>query len=108
MKDLTKNEAKKLITTYRILVSFIIAIVIIFINYLLKITIKKITSFEYQRTHTAFNLSVGIKLTVARFVNSAIVPIIINVKSDRWFVDGGLVFDVFTVMIMIAIVDTIS
>lgn len=90
------------------LVSFVIAFVIMCINFLLKITIKKLTTFENQRTHTAFNLSVAVKLTLARFVNSAIVPVIINIKSDKWFADGGLVFDVFTVMLMIAIIDTIS
>jgi hypothetical protein len=50
---------------------------------------------------------VGIKLTIARFVNSAIVPVIINTDKDKWFTDGGLVFDIFTVMIMIGIADPI-
>ena len=83
------------------------AIIIIFINFLLKETIKRLTSKEHHRTHTAFNLSVGIKLTIARFVNSAIVPVIINTGEDKWFVDGGLVFDIFTIMIMISIADPI-
>jgi hypothetical protein len=77
------------------------------INFSLKETIKSLTEYEYHRTHTAFNLSVGIKLTIARFVNSAIVPVIINKQKDKWFADGGLVFDIFTVMIMIAIIDPI-
>ncbi len=95
-------------TLERRLVSFVIASIIMCINYLLKWMIKNVTAFENQRTHTEFNLSVAVKLTVARFVNSAIVPVIINIKSDRWFADGGLVFDVFSVMLMISIIDTFS
>lgn len=108
LKNLSKNEELKLTTNEKYLVSFVIAIIIMIINFLLKETIKLLTSYEHHRTHTAFNLSVGIKLTIARFVNSAIVPVIINIKKDKWFADGGLVFDIFTVMLMISIADPIS
>lgn len=65
------------------------------------------TAKEKQRTHTANNLSVAVKLALVRFVNTAIVPVIINVKSDRWFVDGGLVSDIFFIMISISFIDPI-
>lgn len=108
LKNLSKNEELKLTTNEKYSVSFVIAIIIMIINFLLKETIKLLTSYEHHRTHTAFNLSVGIKLTIARFANSAIVPVIINIKKDKWFADGGLVFDIFTVMLMISIADPIS
>jgi hypothetical protein len=40
-------------------------------------------------------------------VNTAIVPVIVNVYSNRWFIDGGLVSDIFSIMISIAFVDPI-
>lgn len=79
LKNLTENDARTLSTLERRFYSFVIASIIACINYLLKWTIKYLTSFENQRTHTEFNLSVAVKLTAARFVNSAIVPVIINI-----------------------------
>lgn len=108
LKKLDKNSSLPLEAVYRKIVSFAIAIFIMIVNISLREFIKLLTKCEHHWTHTAFNLSVGVKLTLARFVNSAIVPVIINIKFERWFVDGGLVFDIFTVMIMIAIVDPIS
>jgi hypothetical protein len=47
------------------------------------------------------------KLVIARFVNTAIVPVIVNIYSSRWFIDGGLVSDIFSIMISISFVDPI-
>ena len=44
---------------------------------------------------------------LARFVNTAIVPVIINIKSDMWFNEGGLVSDLFSIMISISFVDPV-
>lgn len=44
-------------------------------------------------------------MVIARFVNTAIVPVIVNINSDRWFVDGGLVNDFFSIMCSTAILD---
>jgi hypothetical protein len=66
-----------------------------------------LTVFERHETRTAYNLSVALKLVIARFVNTAIVPVIVNISSNRWFIDGGLVSDIFSIMISIAFVDPI-
>ena len=87
--------------------SFLCAIVITIINILLRRVVRDMTAKEKQRTHTANNLSVAVKLALVRFVNTAIVPVIINVRSDRWFVDGGLVSDIFFIMISISFIDPI-
>jgi hypothetical protein len=47
------------------------------------------------------------KLVMARFVNTAIVPVIVNIYSNRWFIDGGLTADFFSIMISIAFLDPI-
>lgn len=62
---------------------------------------------EKHETYTAYNLSVAFKLTFARFINTSIVPIVINVATNRWFVDGGLVSDIFYIMLSISFLDPI-
>jgi hypothetical protein len=47
-------------------------------------------------------MSVAFKLTFVRFVNTSIVPCIVNISSDRWFVNGGLVNDAFSIMVSIS------
>ncbi len=74
---------------------------------MLKFLVRYLTEKERHETMTAYNLSVALKLVLVRFVNTAIVPIIVNIKSERWFVDGGLVSDIFSIMISIAFVDPI-
>jgi hypothetical protein len=50
-------------------------------------------------------MSIAMKLAIARFVNTAILPCIANASNDRWFVDGGLVSDSFSIMISISFID---
>ena len=84
-----------------------VAFVIIIVNNLLRWIVKYMTFKERHATHTAFNLSVALKLVLVRFVNTAIVPVIVNVHSESWFVNGGLVSDMFSIMISIAFIDPI-
>ena len=62
---------------------------------------------EKHETYTSYNLSVALKLTIGRFVNTSIVPIIVNISSDRWFTNGGLVSDIFYIMLSISFLDPI-
>jgi hypothetical protein len=62
---------------------------------------------EKHETYTAYNLSVAFKLTIARFINTSIVPLVVNAEVNRWFVDGGLVSDIFYIMISISFLDPI-
>ena len=89
------------------MISFICAFVIIIINNLLKIIVKYLTTKEKHETNTAFNLSLAVKLMLARFVNTAIVPVIINTKIGEWFSEGGLVSDLFSIMVSISVIDPI-
>lgn len=88
-------------------VSFIIAFVIIIINTMLKSVVRLLSAKERHETYTAYNLSVAFKLAVVRFVNTAIVPVVVNSSSEKWFIDGGLVSDIFSIMISISFIDPI-
>jgi hypothetical protein len=50
---------------------------------------------------------VAFKLTFVRFINTAIVPVVVNTYSERWFVEGGLVQDIFSIMISLSFTDPI-
>lgn len=62
---------------------------------------------EKHETYTDYNLSVAFKLTLGRFINTSIVPIVVNLTANRWFVDGGLVSDIFYIMLSISFLDPI-
>jgi hypothetical protein len=80
--DISKSlTIKKQGVEIRIL-SFVVAFVIILINNVLKWVVRYLTGKERHETYTAYNLSIALKLMLARFVNTAIVPVIINIKSD--------------------------
>jgi hypothetical protein len=74
---------------------------------MLKTVVRFLSAKEMHETYTAYNLSVAFKLAIVRFVNTAIVPVVVNATSDRWFVDGGLVSDIFSIMISISFVDPV-
>ena len=77
------------------------------VNQALRTVVRQLSIKERHETYTAYNLSVAFKLTAGRFVNSSIVPIVVNVAVNRWFVDGGLVSDVFYIMLSISFLDPI-
>jgi hypothetical protein len=85
--------------------SIFCSIIITIINIALRTVVRLFSGFEKQETYTAFNLSVAFKLTIARFVNTSIVPIVVNITARNWFIDGGLVSDIFYVMLSISFLD---
>ena len=72
---------------------------------MLRTVVRYLSIKERHETYTAYNLSVAFKLAIVRFVNTAIVPVVVNYSSERWFTDGGLVSDIFSIMISISFTD---
>lgn len=60
---------------------------------------------ERHETYTDYNLSVALKLTIARFINSSIVPLVANIALEDWFDDGGLVSTIFYVILSLSFLD---
>jgi hypothetical protein len=75
---------------------------------MLRTVVRYLSVKEKHETYTAYNLSIAFKLALVRFVNTAIVPVVVNAKSDSWFVDGGLVSDIFSIMISISFIDPVT
>jgi hypothetical protein len=72
------------------------------VNTNLRKVIRNLTEREKHETYTAYNISVATKLTVTRFFNSAIVPVLVNAYAGDWFKEGGLIADIFTLLISLS------
>lgn len=108
--NIGKNRLDKLDNVNKNVVrglSFLCSFVIIIVNTSLRTIVRTLSIKESHETYTEYNLSVAFKLTFCRFVNTAIVPVIVNLTSDRWFVDGGLVTDIFSIMISVSFIDPV-
>lgn len=87
--------------------SFLCSFVITATNISLRAIVRTLSIKENHETYTAYNLSVAFKLGLVRFINTAIVPTVINWNHARWFPDGGLVNDYFSIMITVSLTDPI-
>jgi hypothetical protein len=72
------------------------------INFLLKFVVRAISMKERHETLTKMNISVALKLTVARFINSSIVLVLVNDYPKNWFKGGNLVYDANILLFMLA------
>lgn len=109
--NLAKIELKKIDSVPEWVISalsFLCSFVIIAVNQSLRTVVRTLSIKEKHETYTAYNLSVAFKLTFVRFINTAIVPCIVNISSDRWFVKGGLVEDFSSIMISLSFIEPIT
>ena len=56
-----------------------ISVVISVVNIALKYVVRALSRYEEAETMTSQNLSIALKLTAVRFINTSIVPIIVNI-----------------------------
>ena len=73
--------------------SVLCAGVIALINVLLAFAMYMFSEKERTHTQTAMNVNIAFKLTLARFLNSSIILVIVQTHADQWFDAGGLVED---------------
>lgn len=88
--------------------SFLCSFVVIAINIMLLSVVRILSVKERHETHTGYNLSVAFKLALVRFINTAIVPTVVNAASDGWFTSGGLVSVYFSIMISMSVTTPIT
>lgn len=92
--------------------SILMSMFVVIINGVLSKVIRMFSVYERHRTYTAYNLSVASKLTLALFINTAVIPIFANLPHTSWFTSskcyflnsflGGLAADVFYRILTIA------
>ena len=73
------------------LISFVIGILIPKINRVLTVVTERLTEFEKHETKTANNLSTAIKLTISKFANTSLVPVLVNLTLNEWNLNSGLI-----------------
>lgn len=62
-------------------------------NGLLVFVMRRFSTLEKHSTLTNVNVSVAVKLTIARFLNSSLVLIFVNAEPKNWFKNGNLAYD---------------
>jgi len=77
------------------------------VNNGLRFVVRRFSLSEKHSTLTAYNLSVAFKLTMARFINTSVIPIVVNYTYEEYFNAGGLIPDVFYLILAISFVDPI-
>ena len=77
------------------------------VNKILAKIIRVLTAYEHHETHSKYNVSVAVKLVVATFINTAIIPMFVNFGKDKWFIRGGLMDDIFANTFSVAIINPI-
>jgi hypothetical protein len=64
--------------------------------------IRRFSMEEKHETLTKLNVSVAVKLTVARFLNSSVILVLTNGDPKDWFKGGSLAYDA-TILICIMV-----
>lgn len=84
------------------------SVAIYVVNASLRFIIRRLTLKERHSSITRLNVSVGLKLTMARFINSSLLLVIINFEyATKWFDRAGLVYDATVLMLLMAVTDPI-
>ena len=106
----SKSDSGKITTKYGSIsiVNLVTSFVVVIINNSLRIVVRRFSMGEKHATLTAYNISVAFKLTMARFINTSIIPIVVNLSYDSYYKKGGLVSDVFYLILAISFFDPIT
>jgi hypothetical protein len=86
-----------------IFLSFLCSASVNIINAILVGVIRRFSLTEKHETVTKMNVSVAVKLTVARFLNNSVILVIANEDPKKWFRGGSLCYDAYILMLMMAI-----
>ncbi|MEE4247734.1 MAG: hypothetical protein V2I33_20215 [Kangiellaceae bacterium] len=84
------------------LLYFIPSLCVVSINFILAHVIRILSRLEQYPTNTEFNTSVSIKITVALFINSAIVAIVVYQSS--FYENDGLINEIYNIILVNAAV----
>ena len=90
------------------LISTFSSLLVVFINILLTKLMKTYTEKEMHHTWSTFNLSLANKLVMGMFLNSTIIPLVVNYDyTTMWFTTGGLANNIFWIEVANAVVNPI-
>jgi hypothetical protein len=84
-------------------VSIIASVAVIIVNGLLVFVMRRFSTLEEHSTLTNLNVSVAVKLTIARFLNSSLVLLFVNDDPLQWFKNGNLAYDATILIALLAV-----
>lgn len=90
VKDKEMTLQEKGITNF---ISGVASMIVVIINTVLVKVVRKFSLMERHETITKMNVSVAFKLTIARFLNSSVILVIVNQEAKEWYNAGNLVYD---------------
>ena len=69
---------------------------------------RRLSLSEKHSSVTKLNVSIGLKLTIARFINSSLILLIINFDvATQWFDRAGMAYDATVLMMCMAFIDPV-
>lgn len=77
------------------ILAFLVTCLVVFVNFSLGKIIRLFSSYQRLSTYSEYHLTVAVQLSIAMFINTGIVPLIINLDKENWFIASGLVVDIF-------------
>ena len=84
------------------IISFVSSMLVVGINVLLLFLMRRISIAEKHSTLTNLNVSLALKLTFARFLNSTLILIFTNHEPGNWFKEGDLAYDATLLLCIMA------
>jgi len=114
LKDFIEDEAAGGDNTSSIpyngirVLAFLVTCLVVFVNFVLGKVIRLFSSYQRLSTYSEYHLTVATQLSIAMFINTGIVQLIINWRKDNWFNASGLVVDIFFNTIGISFVSPLT
>lgn len=84
---------------------FLPSILVVFINMVLSVTIRRFSLSELHKTVTNYDSAVFFKLTISMFINTAVIPILVH--WENWYEPAGLTQEIYNILIANAIIPPI-
>lgn len=82
------------------------SLLVMLINRILSVLIRIYSKQEMHHTWSTYNLSVSNKSVIAMFLNTGIIPLVVNYDAETmWFNTGGLAYNIFWIQVANAVVN---
>lgn len=84
------------------IISGSVTMLVVVVNYLLQFVIRRLSMHEKHETSTKMNVSIALKLTLARFLNSSVVLTMVNKDPELYYTGGNLAYDASMLLFIMA------
>jgi hypothetical protein len=93
-KDLGNSDKKEKRDFLRRFIFIWTSLIVIGINFLLSFMLRWLSKYEKHQSVAQLNVSITVKLSIFSFLNTAFIPLMVNLGKNNWFSDQGLFVDI--------------